>query len=342
MCVNPYIAKRKDGTPVPVPCGKCLDCRKQYQNEWIFRLTQEAKRSVCPCFVTLTYNNENLPVGVDECTGELLSYVCKRDVQLFLKRLRKNGGKLMEKMRYFAVSEYGSKYNRAHYHLIIIAPNLTSAADLDKLVVKSWDLGFSKTRFATHKQFKYVCKYMNKIDERFHLVKPFRLYSRSIGLNFLTQKMVDYYLSTFDRTCLSGSCRIGLPRYYKKKLDEASNSVYGLKKSGLKYSDLLEQVQSLPGSKYYYLKDFTENFSWYFYKGIEYMAKEHIDAGRLTDNQLRQWAWYAYRKTHKVIEDLIYDDYRKLKSCQIRNRLIGDQSCTFDLPYDVILREASD
>lgn len=342
MCVNPYIARRKDGTPVPVPCGKCLDCRKQYQNEWIFRLTQEAKRSICPCFVTLTYNDENLPLECDELTGELVSVVVKRHVQLFLKRLRKNGGQMLSGMRYFAVGEYGAKYNRAHYHLIIIAPNLYRSNDLDKLVCQSWQLGFSKTRFATLKQFKYVCKYMNKLDDRFHLEKPFRLYSRSIGLNFLTQKMVDYYLSTFDRTCISGSYTIGLPRYYKRKLDEASEAVYTLNRAGLKYSDLLDDIQPVPGTKYYYMKDFTENFDWYYREACHYV-KRTID-GYEFEMQMkrptRQEVWRHYVHTHKHLEDLIYDDYRKLRAVKIRNKLIGYQSCSYKLPDEFILNEA--
>lgn len=46
-----------------------------------------------------------------------LSYPSKRDIQLFLKRLRKNLSKYTdEKIRYYAVSEYGPKTFRAHYH----------------------------------------------------------------------------------------------------------------------------------------------------------------------------------------------------------------------------------
>ena len=346
MCVNPYIATRADGSPVPVPCGHCLDCRKQYQNEWTFRLTQEAKRSVCPCFVTLTFNDEHLPLAPDEETGEMLSYVSKRDVQLFMKRLRKNGGALLKDCRYYAVGEYGSRFNRCHYHLVIISPAIATASQLKPIVDKSWcdakgeSLGFTRVTYASHKQFQYVTKYMNKLDERFHLVPPFRLMSRSIGLNFLSQKMVDYYLSTFDRFCRNGKCSMGLPRYYKKKLDEASQAVYGLKKAGLVYSDLLEDIKPVEGTKYFYLRDFTENYEQYFMLGIHDLARHYCDAARMTENQLRQVAWYAYVSAHKQLQDIILNDTRLLNDCKIRNKLLGREPVAYNLPASVVLAEA--
>ena len=344
MCVNPYIAVKKDGTPIPVPCGKCLDCRKQWQNEWIFRLTQECKRSVCPCFVTLTYNDKHLPLEPHPETGELQSVVVKKDVQNFMKRLRKYGGKLLNGCRYFAVGEYGSNFNRCHYHLILIAPAISQASELSDLVNRAWNsdgeqIGFTLTKYATDKQIHYVCKYMNKIDDREHLVKPFRLFSRSIGLNFLTDRMINYYLSTFDRTCINGKMRIGLPRYYKKKLDELSSSKYGLKKAGLVYSDLLDDIRPVPGTKYFYLKDFTQNYGKYFSLAVADMAQHFVEYEKLSDSQVRQWCWSTYVKTHKAVKDMILEDSRLLSECKIRNKLIGMRPVDYHLPASVILQE---
>lgn len=345
MCVNPYIAKTKDGKSIPVPCGKCLDCRQQYQNEWIFRLTQECKRTNFPCFVTLTYNDDNLPVDVDDSSGELLGVLVKRHVQLFMKRLRKNGGDYLKDCRYYAIGEYGSKFNRPHYHLILIAPHVPNVEYVRQLVDKCWDYGFTKTKFATSGSFHYVCKYMNKLDERFHLVKPFRLYSRSIGLNFLTDRMIDYYLTTFSRTCISGSCRIGLPRYYKRKLDLLSESRPMLKRSGLCYSDLLDDVQPLPGTKYFYLKDFTENFDYYYKQATCYLTAHMDDFNEdfLANviHPTRQQVWRHYVNTHHAVQNLILQDSRLLKNCLIRNKLIGRVPTSMDalVTNDIILKE---
>ena len=252
----------------------------------------------------------------------------------------------MKGCRYYAVGEYGSRFNRCHYHLVIIAPAIAAASQLKPLVDKSWcdangvSLGFTRVTYASHKQFQYVTKYMNKIDERKHLVPPFRLMSRSIGLNFLSQKMIDYYLSTFDRTCLNGKFRMGLPRYYKKKLDEASQAVYGLKKAGLTYTDLLEDIKPVEGTKYWFLKDFTLHYNKYFWLGVQDLALHHADVLHMSENQLRQCAWYAYRSAHKQLQDLILNDNRLLKDCQIRNKLLGREPVAYSLPASVVLTEA--
>ena len=328
MCVNPYIATKLDGTKVCVPCGKCIDCRKDFQKEWIFRLSQEVKRCKVPCFITLTYNDENLPIG--DVDGVPQSVLVKSDLQKFFKRLRKNGVDIMQGMRYFAVGEYGSKHNRCHYHAVIMSPNLKYVSDLQKLVERCWHFGFSSVKLCTKKQIHYVCKYMNKLDDRPHLVKPFRLYSRSIGLNFLTSKMIEYYLTTFDRTCISGSCRIGLPRYYRRKLDALSDSNYMLKKSGLTYSDLLEDVRVVEGTKYYFFKQFSENFDEYYRLAQKEIARKSRQFGYQYYKPTPQEVWCSFRDGNKYLKDLLADSDRRIKECQIRNGLTGLQEISRD------------
>ena len=95
-----------------VPCGHCMLCRDKKTREWSFRATCENNTSTSqPYFVTLTFNDRNLPrYGVS-----------KKDVQLFMKRLRIRLDRLgiEHNIRYFAVGEYGKKGKRPHYHLIL-------------------------------------------------------------------------------------------------------------------------------------------------------------------------------------------------------------------------------
>ena len=115
MCNDPQTRTPVKSTPnwrmVPsapcvVPCGKCIACLHNKRSDWQFRLRQEHKASKSSMFVTLTYRRKFLPEG-----GSL----SKRDLQLFLKRLRKKDESV--KIRYYAVGEYGSQRKRAHYHL---------------------------------------------------------------------------------------------------------------------------------------------------------------------------------------------------------------------------------
>lgn len=135
MCVKPIPIRSGATRKVHlVPCGKCIECRRAYQNEWIFRLSQEMKHCPVPLFVTLTYNDENLPLGDN---GEVTqSVLVKSDCQLFLKRLRKNG--TLGKFRYFAVGEYGSKYNRCHFHLVIMPQKLIPVSIANKVIEFCW------------------------------------------------------------------------------------------------------------------------------------------------------------------------------------------------------------
>lgn len=59
------------------------------------------------CFITLTYNDQNIPKNKS---------ITKRELQLFLKRFRYH---INKKIRYFAVGEYGTKLSRPHYHALI-------------------------------------------------------------------------------------------------------------------------------------------------------------------------------------------------------------------------------
>ena len=60
------------------------------------------------CFMTLTFNNECLPLD-----GSL----SKEVIQKYVKRVRKN----TDKMKYYLCGEYGESNMRPHYHVIFLA-----------------------------------------------------------------------------------------------------------------------------------------------------------------------------------------------------------------------------
>lgn len=115
-----------------IECGQCLECRLKSAKEWAIRGTKEAKYHENNIMITLTYNDEHLPKsqGVDSKTGEIIetSTLNHRDVQLFMKRLRKKH----PDVRLFGCGEYGSSNEyvdgkgntrkgteRPHYHIIL-------------------------------------------------------------------------------------------------------------------------------------------------------------------------------------------------------------------------------
>lgn len=97
--------------PMSIPCGKCIGCRMESARQWGLRCLHEKKMWPENSYVTLTYSDEFLPPG-----GTL----CLRDVQLFMKRLRKSRGATKSNpIRFFLGGEYGEENGRPHYHALL-------------------------------------------------------------------------------------------------------------------------------------------------------------------------------------------------------------------------------
>lgn len=119
MCNNPFVrlptgigklhslyTEESRLAATPFACGQCFPCRVNQCRIWTHRLLLEQTQHGDSSFITLTYNDDNIPEG-----GNLV----KTDLQNFLKRLRKRLNPL--KIRYYAVGEYGDERYRPHFHL---------------------------------------------------------------------------------------------------------------------------------------------------------------------------------------------------------------------------------
>ena len=94
--------------PMTIPCGQCTGCRSEYSRQWALRNMHEASLYADNCFITLTYNEKNLPQN---------NSLEKKAFPKFIRSLRKkNKG---TKIRYYACGEYGDNFGRPHYHAIL-------------------------------------------------------------------------------------------------------------------------------------------------------------------------------------------------------------------------------
>lgn len=104
--------------PITIPCGVCIGCRLENSKQWAIRMMHEYQEHDQTCFITLTYNEEHLPLN-EVGTPTLW----KRDHQLFIKRLRRHVDKVKpqhkNKIKFFLCGEYGDENARPHYHAII-------------------------------------------------------------------------------------------------------------------------------------------------------------------------------------------------------------------------------
>lgn len=118
----------------------------------------EAKTSESAWFLTLTYNDDNLPLS-PETYAPVLRH---KDVRRYLARLRATrGGGL--KFRYYLCGEYGDRTLRPHYHAILYFSQTRPApADLEATLDRYWGHGHTLLAEANEKTFQYVSHYIVK------------------------------------------------------------------------------------------------------------------------------------------------------------------------------------
>lgn len=236
MCENPVVLRNNtfNGRKgLTVPCGKCLPCKKTRAAAWAFRLYQEDRISSSSQFVTLTYDDQFLPVLTTEescpcrqredISAEIVPTLCKCDIQKFFKRLRTNTGK---KLRYYACGEYGLDTKRPHYHAIMFncsADDIYNAWHLlDKTTGKSSLLGHVEFGDEVGQAaFRYVTNYLAKSTgyDPAPALREFSLMSKGLGKNYLTDDVINWHLYNAANYAPLGNGNKGtLPRYYKDRI----------------------------------------------------------------------------------------------------------------------------
>lgn len=196
-----------------VPCGKCEACKRRRQASWSFRLLNETRHSFSAAFLTLTYRDEELT------HGELFPTLVKRDLQLFLKRLRKAQAKESDlKLKYYACGEYGERTFRPHYHMILF--NLVPHMLFDGILSDIWKLGHVQVDPCNIKTIQYTSKYVMKSNKKPTGVEPeFSLMSKGLGKNFLTDAVQKYYKENqIPYVVWKDGQKMTMPRYYKERI----------------------------------------------------------------------------------------------------------------------------
>lgn len=88
-----------------------------------------------------------------------IPYICNRDLDLFLKRLRSYYSD--EKLRYYAVSEYGPTSFRPHWHLLLFSNSERFSKTICENVSKAWSYGRCDASLSRGFAAPYVASYVN-------------------------------------------------------------------------------------------------------------------------------------------------------------------------------------
>lgn len=172
-------------------------------------------------FITLTYNQENLPPRG----------LRKKDLQNFFKRLRK----LVTPLRYFACGEYGedqTKTKRPHYHAIVYGLAKHEFINLPQLKPPYWDdraekwlysfavwpFGYTDVGHVEEDSIRYVAGYIDKkwmagdqkSTEYMGPPPPFQTQSQGIGKEYWLEHYHEFLEDGFK---FRGKPQ-AIPRYY--------------------------------------------------------------------------------------------------------------------------------
>lgn len=192
MCVSPIHVKIKRidnlhgfaRNSYTVPCGKCWQCRLSKQNMYFVRSFYQWQMTRhfggYASFVTLTYNNDNLP----KTPIYGIPTFFKPDCQKYIKRVRKNLALVVSRnqfipineaqktvahqLSYICVSEYGEHTARPHYHvLFFLKCPIVDYFQFSHILKDAWKLGFTRlgNNFGlinSESGIKYVTKYIGK------------------------------------------------------------------------------------------------------------------------------------------------------------------------------------
>lgn len=164
-----------DVSPLQLACGQCIGCRIDRSRQWAARCLHESTLHSENSFLTLTYNDDNLPADRSVRVNEL---------QKFMKALRR---KIKPKpVRFFSCGEYGEQHQRPHYHIALFGHDFddkelffTKSGNklyLSKTLEKIWGKGFCSIGELNYQSAAYIARYVikkingDKADEHYEYI----------------------------------------------------------------------------------------------------------------------------------------------------------------------------
>lgn len=213
------------GSIVYLPCGRCIGCRNDLTKDWAVRCYHEAQMHDVSCVLTLTFDETHL-----NKKGSLF----KPDIQKFLKRVRK---KFKKKFSYLYCGEYGSRFERPHYHIILFGLDfidktqfstsktgdpLYNSPTLDCL----WGFGHAAIGTFSMSSAMYCASYITKyvpVLERAEIygerIPEFGHASKKPALGLTWLKKYHNDILAHDSVIINAQF-YRIPRYYLKKIEE--------------------------------------------------------------------------------------------------------------------------
>lgn len=246
-----------------IPCGRCIGCLLERSRQWAVRCVLESKMhpEQSNHFFTLTYDDEHLPED-----GKLK----KRDIQLFIKRLRKAFPE--SRIRYLLAGEYGDTTHRPHYHAIVFglpipdlelykscSPGAGDCLYTSKTIESIWSNGYVVIGDCTFETCAYVSRYVTK---KFNDRDCFQLVSRRPGIGKPYFDTLDLSAETSFKLYEDFGLRKvnSYPKYFQRliKQDPSLDSNLKAYQELSKATAIIENVSDMVSLGYDHERDYLE------------------------------------------------------------------------------------
>lgn len=222
-----------------LPCKQCIGCKLERSRQWAVRLMHEAKQHEKACFLTLTYDDDNLSKN-----GSLN----KDHFSVFINDLRSRCNYYGKgKIKYFGCGEYGDESGRPHYHLALYGPFDVHTDDHERTekerarsgdrqfahpdISAVWPYGLHRFSDLTFESAAYVARYiLKKIQGELapfaygDRVAEFQRQSNGLGKGHIEQWLTDIYPS--DHVVFPGRGSFLPPPYYDRLLEKVDPSLF--------------------------------------------------------------------------------------------------------------------
>lgn len=243
MCLYPnliqnkkYIANKKNGGNippindervkwVPVGCGECMECRKQYGRAWQVRLLEDVRHNRNGKFVTLTFSNESITELVTEIRKKheriegykLDNAIATLAVHRWRERWRK---KYKKSPRHWLITELGHEGTKnIHMHGIVWTDE--SLQEIENI----WGYGITwkpERNWVNEQTVNYLIKYVNKVDHEHRKYKQIVLTSPGIGKGYIERpdSTRNKYKGedTIEHYRTRTGHKIAMPTYWRNKI----------------------------------------------------------------------------------------------------------------------------
>lgn len=179
-------------------------------------------------FVTLTYDENNVPIQITD--GDYIRQkdanqnqymygtktLVKKDLQDYIKRVRKTDPKKTGMLKYYAIGEYGGKTLRPHYHVLV----WNYSQKQEDALIQKWTYGHVDVGNVEDASIHYVTGYLVTANEQFtHRQKEFAVMSKGIGKAYIQRNAKIHanpdYPEVNEFTVSNNGYRQTMPRYYR-------------------------------------------------------------------------------------------------------------------------------